>query len=218
MAATRRITVKVHEHLWNEFMKQTEALFLKRDAFLNSVIHSEIKHLEIELEDKKLSPEARRYISNKFNVLRPVPVNIMLDEEVAIKLDQVVNNTNLFRDGFINRLIVWLRSTDDLLGYFKLPLILDDLEGENGMPLSPLKAMEAIRDEPLTFIRRQFEGTGQALYTTPFPEAWIGFSCYLPDEDVPGTEAFKEREQELSLLFGDPEASVFGLENKGGET
>lgn len=209
MASTRRITVKVHEHLWVEFTKQTEALFLKRDAFLNAAIRSEIPYLATELESKRLSQEAKSYLSSKFNGLRPIPVNIMLEEDVVTALDQVVNDTNLFREGFINRLIVWLRSSDDLLRYFEIPFSLDGLNQSNGMPVSPLKAMEAIRDAPLTFVRSRFEGEGQGLYSVPFPEAWLGFSCYLADEYVPGTDAYKAKEQEMALLF-EPEASVFG--------
>lgn len=209
MASTRRITVKVHGAIWDKFVKQTEALFLKREAFLNSVIRSELPFLAEEMAGKQLSQEAKRYISRKFNELQPIPVNIMLDEDVAVALDQVVSETNLVRDGFINRLLVWLRSEDELLRYFRIPLTLDDREEANEMPTSPLKAMEAVRKEPFTYIREELKKGEQGLYAVSFPDVWVGFSCYLADEDVPGTAAYKEREQAISELCGEPEAAVF---------
>lgn len=209
MASTRRITVKVHGAIWDKFVKQTEALFLKREAFLNRMIRSEMPFLTKEMAGKQLSQEAKRYISRKFNELQPVPVNIMIDEDVAVALDQVVSETNLVRDGFINRLLVWLRSEDELLSYFNIPCTLDDRKEINGMPTSPLKAMEAVRDDPFVYIREELKYGEQGLYTVTFPDAWVGFSCYLADEDVPGTAAYREREQTVSELIGEPEAVVF---------
>lgn len=192
MAPKRRITVKVHERLWDGFMKQTEALFLKRDAFLNDVIRSEIPYLAKEMEGKRSSPEARRYIANEFKKLRPIPVNILLDEDVAEALDQVVEETNLVRDGFINRLIMWLRSHDKLLKRFDIPISTDRLRGLESMPVSPLKAMEAVRDDPFYYIRHELEEAyGEGLYTVFLSGDLIGLSCYLEDESVPGTDAYR---------------------------
>lgn len=197
MATTRRITVKVHERLWDGFVKQTEALFLKRDAFLNHMIRLETPYLASEMKGKHLSPEARRYIASEFKKLRPVPVNIVLDEDVAKALDQVVSEGNLVRDGFINRLIMWLRSHDTQLKRHSIPTTLDSLgfgsssRGLEGMPVSPLKAMEAVRDDPFYYIRDQLDEQGGGLYTSYLPSNLTGLNCYLDDEFVPGTDAYK---------------------------
>lgn len=203
MAPTRRITVKVHERLWDGFMKQTEALFLKRDGFLNDVIRSEIPYLAKEMEGKRSSPEARRYIANEFKKLKPIPVNIVLDEEVAKALDMVVEETNLVRDGFINRLIMWLRSHDKLLKRFDIPITTDRLRGLESMPVSPLKAMEAVRDDPFYYIRpRLEEAYAGGLYTVFLAGDLIGLSCYLDDEFVPGTDAYRDS------VLPDPEDEI----------
>ena len=193
MAPTRRITVKVHEQLWDSFTKQADALFLKRDAFLNDVIRLEIPYLEKELQGKRSSPVARRYIANEFKKLRPIPVNIVLDEAVAMALDNVVKESNLFRDGFINRLIMWLRSRESLLNLCGIPINTNELKELESMPVSPLKAMEVVRDNPFYYIRNTLdeEGKGKGLYTVFLSKNLIGLSCYLDDENVPGTEAYK---------------------------
>lgn len=204
MATTRRITVKVYEKLWDNFVKQTEALFLKRDAFLNHMIWLETPRLAEELEGKKQSPLARRYIARELSKLVTIPVNIVLEEGVAKALDQVVAEGNLVRDAFINRLIMWLRSQDTLLTSLEIPLYTNSLRGSQSMSVSPLKAMEEARDDPFYYIRASLENTGEGLYTLDLtnilkPAMAIGMSCYLDDEKVPGTKSYKVPEDEEAI-------------------
>ncbi len=195
--ATTRTTFKVCEPLWQHFTQQTEALFLKRDAFLNHMIRLEIPRLEQELEGRKeLSEKARRYLAGELKRLDGQPKTVVIEQETADDLDKVVKRMNLFRDGFINRLIVWLRSSDVLLQKLQIPTTLDELGesngGEpNGMPVSPLGAIEAVRNDPFTYIREYLKPAGSGgVYTVHFPEELIGLSCYLDDEQIPDTEAY----------------------------
>ena len=195
--ATTRTTFKVCEPLWQNFTQQTEALFLKRDAFLNHLIRQEIPRLEQELEGKKeLSEKARRYLAGELKRLDGRPKTVVIEQETADALDNLVKRMNLFRDGFINRLIVWLRSSDTLLRELKIPITLDELgksnDGEpNAMPVSPLGTIDAVRNDPFTYIRESLElAESGGVYTVLFPEKLIGLSCYLEDEQVPGTEAY----------------------------
>lgn len=200
MANTRRITVKVYERLWDNFAKQTEALYLKRDAFLNHVIWRETPELAKDMAGKKLSLLARRHIARELNKLVTIPVNIVLEEEVAKALDQVVEDGNLVRDAFINRLLMWLRSQDALLNSLEIPLLVNGLKGQQSLPVSPLKAMEEVRDDPFYYIRNALKEAGEGLYSIDLPPILtpamiIGLSCYLDDEKVPGTETYKAPEE-----------------------
>ena len=204
MANTRRVTIKVYERLWDSFTKQTEDLFLKRDAFLNHVIRSEIPQLIKEIGGRKLSQKARLYISRELSKLVTIPVNIVLDEDVATSLDGVVKEANLVRDAFINRLIMWLRSQDALLNSLGMPLRPNDQGTGDSLPVSPMKAMEEVRDDPFCYIRAYLEKDGEGLYTLDLtsiltPAMSIGLSCYLDDEKVPGTEAYVSPEEEEAI-------------------
>ncbi len=220
--ATTKITAKVYKPLWTDFIRQTNTLFLKRDAFLNHMIRTEIPHLAREVKGKdKLSSKARRYIAGELKRMgseSPVTVNIVVDQETADALKQVVDSANLVRDGFINRLLIWLRASDVLLQSFDIPKTLDGLNEWNGMPVSPLKAMEAVRDDPLGYIRSQIETEEWGgLYTGYMPPPLTGLSCYLDDVHVPDTLAFKENEREMADLLGEAESQAFGKKRKGGE-
>ncbi len=214
--ATTKITAKIYKPLWTNFMKQAEALFLKRDAFLNHMIRIETPHLAREVKDKRLSTKARRYLAGELKRMGTESVNIVVDQETADALREVVDSANLVRDGFINRLLLWLRSSDALLRSFDMPTTLDGLKGLEGMPVSPLKAMEAVRDDPLYYIRSQLETEDWGgLYTLYIRPPLTGLSCYLDDEEVPGTVAFKENEREMADFLGEAEAQAFGQPSKG---
>lgn len=217
--ATTKITAKVYKPLWTDFMRQTNALFLKRDAFLNHMIRIETPHLAREVEGKRMSTKARRYIAGELKRMgkeRPVTVNIVVDQETADALKKVVDSANLVRDGFINRLLMWLRSSDALLLSFSMPTTLNGLRGVEGMPVSPLKAMEAVRDDPLYYIRSQLETEEWGgLYTLYIRPPLTGLSCYLDDEHVPGTVAFEEEQAMLDLL-DEAEERAFGQQKKEG--
>jgi hypothetical protein len=213
--ATTKITAKVYKPLWMNFMQQADALFLKRDAFLNHMIRIETPHLARELKDKKLSSKARRYLSGELKRMGTETVNIVVEQETADALKQVVDSANLVRDGFINRLLMLLRSSDALLRSLNMPITLDGMQGLEGMPVSPLKAMEAVRDDPFYFIRSELETEDWGgLYTLYIRPPLTGLSCYLDDEHVPGTEAFKEDQAMLDLL-SEAEDRAFGTNSKG---
>ena len=66
------------------------------------------------------------------------------------------------------------------------------------MPSSPMQAMEAVRDDPLFYLRTRVESDGgSGLYLFPLPTKLHGFSCYLDDEDVPNTVANKKKTAEV---------------------
>ena len=98
-----------------------------------------------------------------------------------------------------------------------MPITLDGLKGLEGMPVSPLKAMEAVRDDPLYYIRSELETEDWGgLYTLYIHPPLTGLSCYLEDDHVPGTVAFEE-EQAMQDLLSEAEGRAFGTNIKGGK-
>lgn len=212
-----KITVKIYEPLLRAFDKQIEALFIKRDAFLNSVIQGELKHLARDMEGKKLSSKANRYISGELKKLGTKQVNIVVDHSTAESLKKIVDGTtnedgtkngdgaNIVRDAFFNRLIMFLRSSPDFLKHLDLPLFINGSEFEsviNPMPTSPLQAMLEVQNDPLYYLREGAEErlkTG--LYLIELPPKLVGFTCYMDDAQVPGTEAYKQSQMESEALL-----------------
>jgi hypothetical protein len=88
-----------------DFDKQIDSLFIKRDAFLNCMIQEEIPHLARDLEGKRLSLKAKRYIAGELKRLGTVPVNVVVDKSTADTLNAIVDSSNIVRDAFINRLM-----------------------------------------------------------------------------------------------------------------
>jgi len=70
------------------------------------------------------------------------------------------------------------------------------------MPTSPLRAMEAVRDDPLYYVRNHVEDVqGCGIYRVALPPGAEWASCYLPDDEVPTTGAFRRRQKDLNLML-----------------
>ncbi len=202
-----KITVKIFEPLLKNFDKQIDALFIKRDAFLNSVLQEELKHLARDMQGKKLSSKANRYISGELKKLGTKQVNIVVDQSTAGALKEIVDGTNIVRDAFFNRLIMFLRSSPDLLRYLDLPAFINGSEFESvidPMPTSPLQAMLEVHNDPLYYLREGAEERFKTgLYLIDLPPKLIGFTCYLDDAQVPGTEAYTQSQIEAETMLGE---------------
>jgi hypothetical protein len=189
----RKITVKIQTGLLKNFERDMRDRFLKRDAFLNQIVNVEVGYLLAELKDKKMSPFAKRYVAGCLKRMGTTPVNIVIDREVADRLDEAVENSNMVRDSFFNYLLICLRSTDNFLKYFELPEYCNSSTFNAVLPpisVSPLRVLSEVMCDPFLYLRQAVqERYEEGLYTMYLPEQFHGFSCYLPDIHVPGTEA-----------------------------
>ncbi len=96
-------------------------------------------------------------------------VNIEVEKSTAETLNKIVRECNLVRDAFLCRLLIFLRSTDGLLKHLDV-LLEADGRGLEKMPSSPMKAMEAVRDDPLFYIRHHVRTNWElGIYTVPLP-------------------------------------------------
>lgn len=196
-----KITVKVHAKLMQAFNRQATELFLMRDAFLNHMIRRETASLASDMQGKKLSLVARKHIAGSLKRVGTTTVNIKVDRETADALNKIVEETNMVRDAFINRLILFLRSSKFVIDFLELPEFITYSEFESivePMPTSPMKAIEAVHVDPLYYMRTAIEerhSTG--LYLVPFPPQLAGFECFIEDDRVPGTPAYDEQQRLL---------------------
>jgi len=194
------ISFKVPPKLWDAFKVQTDNLFLSRAPFLDYMVRRELKYLRSELDGLKLSLRAKRHIAGAMKRTAPVSVNIEVAPETAEALREATQAHNLVRDAFMTRLILFLRSTDKFLDMLELPRVATS-KGTGAlleeMPSSPLAAMEAVRDDPLFYIRHQVEACYETgIYRIRLPRFLDCAACYLPDQDIPGTAAHRRQQKE----------------------
>lgn len=199
------ISFNVPPKLWEAFKSQTDELFLSRAPFLDYMVSRELQHLRFELKGLKNSLRAKRHIAGAMKRQGPVSVNIEVKPETAEALREATHEHNLVRDAFMSRLIVFLRSTDAFLKLIEMPRVATsrgiDTHLEE-MPSSPLKAMEAVRDDPLFYIRAHVEdGYKVGIYRMPLPRRLDWAACYLADEDVPGTAAHRKQKKLDDEMF-----------------
>ena len=199
-----KASFSVPPSIWEAFSQQASALFLNRGPFLSHVLSRELPQLREDLRGLSLSRKARRYVAGKLG--REVPlqpnVNIEVTAETVQLMRALVDEHNLVRDAFFCRLLVLLRGSDKLLKYLDIPRYATDQGFKvmlEDMPSSPMKAMEAVRDDPLYYMRehvRQVHGVGLYRVMLPVPS----LHCYVEDEYVEGTQAHKERSRLMASL------------------
>lgn len=212
-----KISFRVPPGLWQRFAEQAKDLFLNRAPFLNYMIQRELPELERDLDTRRLSTQARRYISGQLKRQGAKSVNIEIASSTAAELKRVMSDHNLVRDAFLCRLLIFLRSTDPLLGFLDVSNKVkenihypDGILGLEAMPASPLGAMEAVRSNPMFYVRNYVENRWSCgIYRVPLPREFDWAACFLEDEDIPGTEAFKNCQRKSAELYEMVERDVF---------
>lgn len=209
----QKISFKVPPALWQNFAKQANSLFLSRAPFLNHMIARETPALVADLGGRELSVVAKRHISGMLKRQGATSVNIEVEQSTAAALNDAVRNCNLVRDAFLCRLIIFLRGSDVLLKYLEVPRKITGRPFGNGledMPSSPLKAMEAVRDDPLFYIRHHLaENLLTGIYTAPLPRDLDWAACFIEDKDILGTKAHKTDQRDTAELFDLLESAAF---------
>ena len=199
------ISFRVPDKLWDAFKTQTDQLFISRAPFLNYMVKRELTYLREDLAGLRLSTRAKRHISGKLKSLGARSRNIEVDADTAEALRAAMAEHNLVRDAFMCRLFIFLRSSDALLKHLELPRFATDRgipSKLEEMPASPLGAMEAVRDDPLFYVRshlRHVHGCG--VYRVDLPKDLNWAACYLEDEYVEGTRAFRKQQKEYDKFF-----------------
>ena len=200
------ISFSVPTALWRRFHARTDALFLARAPFLDHVISRELPYLSEDLSGYRMSTRSKRYVSGELRREDVTSVNIEVRPATAIGVRETLQAHNLVRDAFLTRLVALLYGSDRLLEVLGVPRRTGDIRGGaklEDMPTSPLAAMEAVRDDPLFYLRsvvRDQHGVG--LYRVDLP--FVGMATYLADSNTPGSRQFRAQERALSALLDDP--------------
>lgn len=209
----QKISFKVPPALWQNFAAQANGLFLSRAPFLNHMIARETPELAADLDGRELSVVAKRHISGMLKRQGATSVNIEVEQSTAAALNDVVHKCNLVRDAFLCRLIIFLRGSDALLKYLEVPRKVGGRSFVNSledMPTSPMKAMEAVRDDPLFYIRHHVaENWSTGIYAVPLPRDLDWTACFIEDKDITGTKEHKTAKRDTAEMFDLLESTAF---------
>ncbi len=200
---TTKITAKVDEKLLIEFNNKLESCFIKRDAFLNHVINIEIDCLEKEMKGLKQTSAARQYISGKLKKRRTKTINIVMNKKTVEKLNLIIKKSNMVRDAFINRIILFLSASDDVLKFLDLPQRLNEVPNNFAFDMdintSILSGFKSMMDDPFLYLRHSIKLQFDIeIYRHVLPEQLHGMSCYLDNSCIPHTREYKEKVKEKS--------------------
>lgn len=199
----QKISFQISKVLLWKFNEEIRKLPLARDQFLNCLIKSEVEILAEELKGKKLSDESKKYIAANLKHLHTgtQPVSVLVCTEVADRLNEVVKETNIVRDAFINRIIYFFLMTDKLRAKLRLGnTIAYEAEALNWeeYPLSPIRWIEEILASPLIHLRYELKKNFGSMYLFPMPERFVGLTCFAENSEVPGTDEYKLIMEELA--------------------
>lgn len=207
MTEVTKMTFKVHTRLWASFLTQVAGLPVSRDRFLSQVIGRETPRLSDAMGGRRLSSKASGHVSASLQRWGCTTVNITVDKSVASALQAVVKETNMVRDAFFNRMLIFLRSTDAILKALDLPKEEDRTVGREYGPLnkptSPMATLQQTFDDPLWYLQMASEERhGLSLYLIDFPGSnSYGLACWLDDTEVPNTRAYRKHRKELAEMF-----------------
>ncbi len=112
---TKKILVKIWEPALTELNRMTNEAGLKRDYFLNNVFKHEAQMLKKEVPNPN-SERVKKYISSELIKNSLKPVNLLLEAETIDEINNACKEKNIPRDAFINRVILLLTATSEVLG------------------------------------------------------------------------------------------------------
>lgn len=214
----QKISFRVSEALLKLFNEELLKLPISKDLFLNNLIRTECEHLAADLDDKVLSKEAKSIISDHLKHMKGSTrqVSVVVDTEVAARLNEIVAEHNIVRDSFLNRIFYFLLLTRRLREDLNLPEEIDliNLHTANEkkcggiisetIPTSPFMWLAQVLADPFRYLREELSRTmeeGENLYLIPMRQ--IGFTCYVEDIFLLGTNLSKQIDKELTKASKD---------------
>lgn len=210
--ATTKITIKLIDQLNIRLNEQLDASFMKRDKFIAHLIATQLTDLGLALNGRKLSPKARKYIFDHLKRAGTKTVNLVVEQSLADKLNELVEKHNLMRDAVINRIIFFAIANTSFYRNAGVPETIDSLTHEffvpTVLPISPIKAIQELLHDPLLYVKEAFAAQhDESIFTYDFSHLKINgvnplcFSCFIEESSVPGTKAYKEQQSQIDALM-----------------
>jgi len=104
---TPKISVQIWRPVLNKLTAKMEAACLRRDAYLERVLATEIDHLDTEVAVPN-TELARDYIAKRLDTLDRKLVSLAIEPALVARLNDICKRKNIVRDSFFNRLFLLL--------------------------------------------------------------------------------------------------------------
>lgn len=210
--ATTKITIKLIDQINTRLNEQLDASFMKRDKFIAHLISTQLADLGKALDGRKLSTKARKYIFDNLKRAGTKTVNIVVEQELADRLNTLVEKHNLMRDAVLNRIIFFAIASHSFYRRAAVPTTIEGVTNESAYLLtlstSPLDAVQELLSDPLFYVKEAFEiAHGDNIFTYDFSHMEFDginplcFSCFIEESSVPTTKAFKELQSHIDALM-----------------
>jgi hypothetical protein len=228
MSTTKtKMTVRIHRPLLDWFRHEMRSLPFGQDALLDHLIATETKALAADLDGLRLSSDARTYIAGQLKRLGPHTVSIYASKSTQTALKEVTDATNVVRDAFINRLLMFWRGSPALLDWLGVPQHVEQIgQPRNGivfrLETAPLPAIRHLLQDPFLFLREArltANPEAEGLYRLVLPNQYAAFNCYMDDWMVPNSDAAKALEKSLDdglQALAREEREAFAQPHSGG--
>lgn len=219
----RKISVRMWEPLLKRFNRLCANACLNRDAYFDVVLANEAPMLTTELNGKRNSDQARKYVRKCLLDLRDLrPASFSVRRSTADAVDRACGEANVWRDVFINRVAYLLvaRTTsleqqwDVQFDHYRDEIFEEGWEIKRLLLGPRLLAVESfVKDDSFAGLRavlRVAPDTERALHLQPLGQpgataqksrGLLGFCTYLDDASVPGTEANAEQQRMLAEIL-----------------
>jgi hypothetical protein len=161
----KRIMVQVWDSLAKALVRDFKALHIKRDSLLNALFAHEIERLNDEVPFRVAEEAKARVLSRALP--NRVKLTLELDEQVSNRIDEVLQDKNILRDSFVNRVFFFLVAKQSHLAH--LGIEYDSESPETAKSLND--ALGFLRD-PFQHIRARNEGRFYTL--SCFPDGPFG--------------------------------------------
>lgn len=109
-----KVLVNVYEPLITIMKHKFDAACLKRDAYLDRALKIEAGFLRKEVPTPN-SEKAKCFIVDNLKKLKLKPLNLLLSVETVELINEVCKEKNIPRDAFINRFILLLIASDNII-------------------------------------------------------------------------------------------------------
>ena len=130
MAATLKTPPKITVQIWRPILdklaEKLDTACLRRDAYLNRLLETELPHLNAEVRLPN-SEAAQRYVAARLDTLDRKIVSLSLRPDLVAQLNAICHRLGIGRDSFFNRVFLLLAASPRLIDR----LLFNDVEIDN---------------------------------------------------------------------------------------
>lgn len=189
-----KLTFSVFKGVEQRLKKSLDQLFIKRDGFIEHLINTELPNLKDAMAGLKNSPSARAFINKSMDKKRlTTTITVVVKKSLASKLKQVIDEHNLSRDAFINRMLIFTLLNAKQLEALGIERTASEIESRidfvDAIPTSPMEAFSYWMDDPLFLIRESLKLTEENMYLIDLDCLKSNLNtmtaCYFPNEQLP---------------------------------